>query len=389
MTAQTAWDNFIQQGLPHRQQERWKYADLSSLQQQILVAVTPVSLPVIKQSLASFLKLDDYVLVMVNGFFLRELSVLPENVLLSSPPLHTTAWESLDLTQHPFVTLNQAMPADGFTLTVPDHVQVDQPIYVLSMTLNAQNALINTRHAICLGKQSEITLIEKNIALHSDNYLVNQTITINLAEEASLKHCKVQDEALSAFHVANTVIAQHRYSRCALQHFSLGSIFARDDVTVLLKENGAHCETNGLYVLKHDQQYIDHHVDIMHQAPHTQSAMLYKGILNKKSRAVFNGKVAVAPHAQKITAHQANHNLLLSPLAEVYTKPELEIDADDVKCKHGATVGQLDNDALFYLRSRGVTLAEAHALLLQGFAVDLIERMPQQTLQEEMHTRLA
>ena len=143
----------------------------------------------------------------------------------------------------------------------------------------------------------------------------------------------------------------------------------------VLKESGADCHTAGFYRLKTDKQYIDNHITIDHIAPFTSSEMLYKGILENKSRAVFNGRLHVGNQAKKILAYQAHHNLLLSNKAEVYTKPELEIYADDVKCKHGATTGQLDHDALFYLQSRGINRSEAMNMLLKGFAGDIMQRV--------------
>jgi Fe-S cluster assembly protein SufD len=170
-------------------------------------------------------------------------------------------------------------------------------------------------------------------------------------------------------------VQQKQDSLVTLKNFSAGGLFARDEIAASLQESGANCRTQGFYHLRNACQYIDNHIDIDHIAPHSQSTMLYKGILNHKSRAVFNGRLHVHANAQKIVAHQANHNILLSNDAEIYTKPELEIYADDVKCKHGATVGQLDQDALFYLRSRGIPEAEAIQLLLEGFAEEIMQEI--------------
>jgi Fe-S cluster assembly protein SufD len=175
--------------------------------------------------------------------------------------------------------------------------------------------------------------------------------------------------------MANTFVFQQKDSCVSLVNFSLGAKFARDDVMVTLQEAGSECRTAGFYRLTNDNQYIDNHINIDHAAPRSCSEMVYKGVLDKKSRAVFNGRLYVGTGAQKIEAQQQNHNLLLSNVAEVYSKPELEIYADDVKCKHGATTGQLDQDALFYLRARGIEKTEAVNLLLQAFAADILQKI--------------
>ena len=194
-------------------------------------------------------------------------------------------------------------------------------------------------------------------------------------EAAQLDYYKIQQEGKQAAHIAHTFIQQKQDSSVSAMNFSTGAQFARDDLIISLKESGAECKTSGFYHLFYDNQYIDNHIDIDHVAPRSHSEMLFKGILDHKSRAVFNGRLHVTEGAQKILAYQANHNLLLSNDAEVYSKPELEIYADDVKCKHGATTGQIDQDALFYLQSRGIPHQEAMGMLLQGFAEEVTEKI--------------
>ena len=169
-----------------------------------------------------------------------------------------------------------------------------------------------------------------------------------------------------------------------MTQFNMGADFARDDVAITLQQTGAKCHTSGFYHTSRDNQYVDHHVDVLHAAAHTQSDMLYKGIIDKKSRAVFNGRLHVAAGAQKIQAVQGNHHLLLSASGEAYSKPELEIYADDVKCRHGATTGQLDQDALFYLRARGIPYKEAVHILLKSFAEDVLQRIQDKAIQEQI-----
>ncbi len=218
--------------------------------------------------------------------------------------------------------------------------------------------------------------------------MMNVVTHMNLGKEAQFDYCKIQTESNQAIHVAHTFIQQRQDSKATLTYFSTGGAFARDEVMVKLLEPGADCRTGGFYHLNEDNQYIDYHVDIDHVAPRSQSEMLYKGILDKKSRAVFNGRLYVGKNAQKILAYQANHNLLLSKTAEVYSKPELEIYADDVKCKHAASTGQIDQEALFYLRSRGISHQDALTILLRGFTQDILERITHPGIRMRIEERL-
>ncbi len=184
---------------------------------------------------------------------------------------------------------------------------------------------------------------------------------------------KLQQESTRAIHMENIFVTQHQDSAVAINHLTVGASFSRDDALVTMAEPGAVCQTGGFYHTTRDGQYIDHHVDVKHAAPRTNSEMFFKGIIDKKSRAVFNGGLYVAAGAQKINATQQNHNLLLSNAAEIYSKPELEIYADDVKCQHGATTGQIDQDALFYMRARGIDQQTAMNILLKGFAFKIFK----------------
>jgi Fe-S cluster assembly protein SufD len=190
-----------------------------------------------------------------------------------------------------------------------------------------------------------------------------------------LDYCKKQNENKKSIHIAHTLVKQLQNSKLSLSSFLCGGLFARDEVKVKLLEPGASCHTGGYYGSSVDNQYVDYHIDIYHLASHSMSEMLFKGTIDKKSRAVFNGKLYVEKDVQKILAHQTNHNLLLSKEAEIYSKPELEIYADDVKCKHGASIGQINHEALFYLRTRGISYSDALAILREGFADDIVQRI--------------
>lgn len=264
---------------------------------------------------------------------------------------------------------------DGLFIYLPDGCRLETPIHLLSLITDDSDFIAQPHHLIILGKQSKMVYTEEHHALVSSAYFMNTVTSIYLHQDAVLEQYKLQRESLNAAHMANTFIYQHKNSEVSLVNITSGGLFSRDDVVVKLQEAGANCKTSGFYRLRHDNQYIDHHIDINHQAPHSQSEMLYKGIADKKSRAVFNGRLHIEKDAQKILAYQANHNLLLSHDAEIYSKPELEIYADDVKCKHGATTGQIDDEALFYLRSRGINKADAINIMLAGFSEEVLKRV--------------
>jgi Fe-S cluster assembly protein SufD len=235
------------------------------------------------------------------------------------------------------------------------------------------------------GIQAKI--IESYQALGNSVYFNNITTEIKLAANANIEHYKVQQESNKAFHIATLQVDQQRDSTFTSHSVSLGAQLARNDINSWMGDEGATCNLNGLYVTE-GRQHCDFHTRIDHAMPHCTSNEFYKGILDGHSRAVFNGQVHVHPNAQKSDAQQSNKNLLLSKDAEVDTKPQLEIYADDVTASHGATVGQLDQNMMFYLRSRGIDYNAAHALLVYGFARSVIEKMSLEPLQKHLEMAL-
>lgn len=355
--------------------ERWKYTDLSFLESE------PFQLT---EKVASSKQLDDIIasrrlpgesilLVCVNGFFMQELSdlaKLPEQTRVSQ-----AISEPGNYAGYPFAKLNAENSTDGLYLHIPNDYELNLPIHVLSLMIGGENKIAHPRHHIILGKNAQATFVEECYSLSLQRYMVNTVSNIIVNENAKLTHIKIQAEGEQAIHMASTFVTQKKHAETEFISFGIGGLFARDDLIIQLQESGANCKAAGFYHLRRDKQYVDNHVDITHAASHCTSEMLYKGILEKQSKAVFNGRLLVEKDAQKTLAYQANNHLLLSKTAEAYSKPELEIYADDVKCKHGATTGQLDQDALFYLRSRGIEKDEAMQMLLQGFAEDILNRI--------------
>lgn len=386
---QEEWNSFAKNGLPTRKDERWKYTDLSFLTNRHFSPAPQIEadrlLDVIHQHRLQCG--ESILLVFVNGYFLptvSDMAKLPKGVIACNmttamqqhADLVKSYWLNNNNTQkYPFVSLNAAQSRDGLFFYLPKACTLTTPIHLLSLMMNQADSISHPRHLFVLDEQSKATLVEEYFSL-SDHASVMNIVTHIVAEkEAQLDHYKIQHEGKQAIHLAHTMVKQKQNSYLTFTQFSCGGLFARDEIAISLQESGAHCRTAGFYHLRDDHQYMDYHIDIDHAAPHTQSEMLYKGIIDKKARAVFNGRLHVEKDAQKILAYQANHNLLLSKEAEVYSKPELEIYADDVKCKHGASTGQIDQDAIFYLRSRGIDKDEAINIWLQGFAQEILQRV--------------
>lgn len=250
---------------------------------------------------------------------------------------------------------------------------LDEPVHLLFLSTEADGAS-HARNLIVAEQGAQATVIEHYAGVDDSVYFTNVVTRIFTDSNAAITHHKLQQESAGAFHFAGIHAVQQRDSRLESHSFSLGGALARNDITTTFDAHGCEATLNGLYLVD-GLQHVDNHTRIDHRQPNGTSREHYRGVLGGRSHAVFNGRVIVQPGAQKTNAYQANHNLLLSRDAEVDTKPELEIYADDVKCNHGATVGQLDEAQLFYLRSRGIEEAMARNLLVHAFAHDVIERI--------------
>lgn len=382
---------FQERGLPTRKEELWKYTDVSRLAKQEFCWA--------KKTSAVLEKKFGISIVFVNGHFdplLSDLSLLPENVLLCplSEAFEQCAEEvkpyitqAFDLHRHPFVVLNNALMTDGVFISVPKNTIVSTPIHCLYLNTQQQDFMIHPRNIIIADANSQVTVIEEYLADRAENYFTNAVTILEARENAHVHYHKIQAEHTTASHIASLLVNQQQNSTVSCFNLAVGARLAREDVLVGLQARGASCHLNGFYYLSQNLQHIDNHLHVDHIAPHGTSSMNYKGILDKKSRAVFNGKVYVHKDAQQINAQQANHNLLLSADAEIDTKPELEIYADDVKCTHGATVGQLDAESLFYLRARGIEHSEAVNILTHAFADDVFSKIENPAIKDYIELR--
>jgi Fe-S cluster assembly protein SufD len=287
-----------------------------------------------------------------------------------------------------FTALNTAFATDGAVIRLAANTVVEKPIHLVFFSdSGAERAATHPHNLIFADKNSQATVIESYVSGGGDIYFTNAVTEVFVGEGARLSHYKLQRESQNAFHVGTIQVHQARDSRYESFSFATGAELSRTNVYTTLAGDAAEAVLNGLYMVD-GKQHVDHQTRIEHVAPNCPSHELYKGILDGRSHGVFNGKVYVHPEAQKTDGKQSNNNLLLSAEARVDTKPQLEIFADDVKCTHGATVGRLDDTALFYMRSRGISPSQARRLLTYAFAADVLEKIELVPLKEALEAQV-
>ena len=386
---------FTELGFPTTRDEDWRYTSVAP------IARTAFKPAVCQVNGWSSSRLADVTLgevactqlVFLNGHFSQELSSpgkLPEGVKAGSLASaldsdgglleeHLARYTSYR--RNAFTALNTAFVEDGAFVYLPKDAVVKEPIHLLFLsTASKDPAVCHPRNLIVAGSSAQATVIESYAGLEGGVYFTNAVTEIVTGEQSRIDHTRLQRESERAFHVATMEVSQHRDSAFASRSISIGGKLVRNDLNVLLNGEGCDCTLDGLYFAG-GEQHVDNHTTIDHAKPHCSSRELYKGILDGKSTGVFNGKIIVRKDAQKTDARQTNNNLLLSEESLINTKPQLEILADDVKCTHGATIGQLDEEALFYLRTRGIGDAAARSLLTYAFASEIIGRIRIQPIQ--------
>jgi Fe-S cluster assembly protein SufD len=274
--------------------------------------------------------------------------------------------------QNSFTALNTAFLEDGGFVFVPDDTVLDEVVHLIFISAaNGEAVVSHPRNLIVLGRRSQLRVVETYVGLANDLYFTNGVTEIVAGEDSVIDHYKLQRESDRAFHVATTHVSQARYSNFSTHVISLGGRLVRNDISTLMGGEASSCTLNGLYVTR-EEQHVDNRTNIDHEKPRCNSRQFYKGVLGGKSHGVFNGKILVRADAQQTNATQSNKNLLLTEGAQIDTKPQLEIYADDVKCTHGATIGKIDDEALFYTRSRGIDEESARTLLTYAFASDIL-----------------
>ena len=390
---------FAEQGFPTLKDEDWRFTNVAPI---AALPFKPFFDTVADKAVADvlphtvFANLKGHRLVFVNGHFAPEHSAingLPAGVKLSNLAA-ALAKDSAFIEKHlgryaqaegnAFAALNQAFFSDGAFIYLPGGVTVEDPIQLVFVSSAKQaGETIHPRNLIIADTNSKLTIVESYISVGNAAYFTNAVTELVVGDNAHVEHLKFQDEAADAYHIATIQGQFGRTSQVNVHSFAVGAKLSRNNIRAKLAGEGLECILNGLYLTK-DEQLADHHMIVEHAQPHCASHEYFNGILDDKSKGVFHGRILVRQIAQKTDAKQTNKNLLLSDDATADTKPQLEIYADDVKCTHGATVGQLNEESIFYLRSRGLSTETARRMLIHAFAGEIIDRIKCDAAREEL-----
>jgi Fe-S cluster assembly protein SufD len=390
---------FAELGFPTVQQEDWRFTNVAPIAKLPFRPVLQGSRDgLTPEAVAAFTfgKLAASRLVFVNGHYAAELSSpgpQPQGVIVSSLAAALGGDSGL-VKEHlahyaqgednPFTALNTAFFQDGGFVYVPAGKRLEAPVHLLFIsTANEVGAASHPRNLILAGKASGVTVLESYVSVAEGPCFTNAVTELVLGEGAMVEHGKFQDENRNAFHIAAVHAHLGRGCNFISHSIATGARLSRNNIRTVLAGEGVECILNGLYLTRGDQ-LADHHMVVEHAQPHCNSHEYYNGILDGRSKGVFHGRILVRPGAQKTDAKQTNKNLLLSEDATVDTKPQLEIYADDVKCTHGATVGQLNEEAIYYLRTRGLGAQTARRMLIHAFAGEIIERIRHAPVKEEL-----
>lgn len=400
---ETATKRFKVKDFPTKKDEDWKYTNISPIlkNEYIPSPLLETSSEEVTQSDIDKIKipnLDANILVFVNGIFNQKLSdpVISENGIIVDSLKNITDSKSSVLEninvnigspEHSFSLLNNSFIYDGFVIYIPQNKIIEKPVHIINVSTGNNYPLNQLKNYIIAEENSQAKIINEYVSLNSSNYFTNISTNIFIGRSANVTFYKLQDEDNNAFHIDKTDIQQEESS--TFNHFSLsfGAKIARGDINTKLNGENIELHLYGLY-LGNEDQLIDHHTFIDHAYPNCESNELYKGILDDRAKGVFSGKIYVNKIAQKTNAFQSNKSVLLSDDASVDSKPQLEIYADDVKCSHGATVGKLDEEAFFYIRSRGVPEEAARSMLIRAFVDDIVNNILIDDLKEKVNHKI-
>jgi len=381
---------FASAGFPSVRDEDWKYTNVLPALRDRLEPVLPGEVQADAAVLAALLsrvagvEAASTLLVFVDGCFhaplsrnadIKGLGLASLRDKLQSDPSRLEPWlgKYLPVGAHAFTALNAAFLDDGSVVEIADGAVLEEPVHLVYLsTVREKPFVSHPRNVIIAGAGSVAQVVEHYVGAMGARYLTNSVSEIVLGRGATLGHVRVQDESRTGFHVARVQVEQAAASTFVSHAFGFGAALSRTEIAVKLDGEEAECNLAGLYAID-GSRHVDHHLNVDHAKPRTRSNQLYKGVLEDSSRGVFTGRVVVRPDSQKIKAMQSNPSLLLGRGAVAETRPQLEIYADDVACNHGATIGRLDEDALFYLLSRGIAPREARRILVSGFAAEVVE----------------
>ncbi len=394
-----ALNRFQELGIPNVKDEEWKYTNISSIAKTSFQGAQNNEDTTL-DSLKNYINEKDINIVFINGFFSKKfstiddsssgisISTLQDAILSDEKKIKSLLEKYNEKETTSFVALNKALSTDGILISIEKKAVMKKLIHILHISDTQATSFTSPRTIITSEKLSEATVLESHIGLNNDQtYLANALTDIFLEENAILHYCKIQAESKKAYHLGNTRVWQERNSNFNSLSVMIGSAINRNDLDIVLNGEGINSTLNGLY-MPFDKQHMDNHTCVDHRFPNCTSNQLYKGILSDASRAVFNGKIFVKDLAQQTNSYQLNKNILLGKDCRVDTKPQLEIFADDVKCTHGATIGQLNEDELFYLQTRCIPRKEAIRMLSKGFINDLLFHFEDDNVSQKIHQLL-
>ena len=396
---QEAIESFESTGFPLRKEEHYRYTYLEPVfDGELTFDFVPRKISFDNKDLfrCDVPMLDSHVLTVLNGFYYNPdappLFVMDNGIIYGSlreaiqrfPELvERYLGKNAPVEHETFVSLNAAFSQDGIFLYVPENQRLERPIQVIHLLLSDKNQMVHHRNLFVLEKNASAQVIICDHTLSPHMYLTNSVTEVHTGENADLDILRLQNEHNNSCQVTNTWINQAKDSRCQHATFTLHGGMVRNNLHVKMTGEGAEINALGLFLID-KMQHVDNFTIIEHVSPHCTSNEHYKGVLDDASTGAFNGKIHVYPDAQKTMAYQTNNNILLTDTARMHSKPQLEIYADDVKCSHGATVGQLDEDALFYLQSRGISKDESRLMLMYAFTHEVISRIRHRALQHRI-----
>ncbi len=390
---------FTKLGIPTVKDEEWKYTNLASLATKKYHHMEKGNFTE-KEKLAAFCRADEITIVFVNGILSPELSnfkSLPAGLILLDLHEAVKKYQSQidaalkkydEQNEGAFIALNKALTSEGIFITVKEKTVVTPLIHIVHVTQSANESITAPRAVIIMEKSAEATVLESHLAFNDASAYCSVPLTdIVIDENATLHYCKAQSESRNAFHIGTTRVWQERNSN--FDGFSLmtGGLITRNNLDIIVSGEGSSSILHGFYGVDKDQ-HVDNHSSVDHRVPNCTSNQLYKGILNGKSHTVFNGKIFVRSIAQQTNSYQLNKNLILGTDCRVDTKPQLEIFADDVKCTHGATIGQLNEEEIFYMQARAISRKAAVKLLARGFVNDTLDKIVNPAINQKLNILL-
>ena len=393
---------FEKKGFPTRKDEAWKYTSLNAMMREDYAlfpkAETTIQLKKVKKYF--LYEIDTYKVVFIDGVYSPFLSDTTHDgldVCLISAALSKAKYRDLIDTylnkttnkEDSLTALNTSYTQEGAYVYIPKSVVAEKPIEIIHFSTGKEKALwLQPRNLIVVDQNAQVQILERHQSLKEHNVVTNSVTEIYAHQDAFVDYYKIQNDLSTASLIDNTYISQEKNSNVSVHTFSLGGKLIRNNLNFYLKGEHCHSTLKGVTLLE-DQQHVDHYTLVDHISPNCESHQDYKGVFSEGSKGVFNGKIHVDQLAQKTNAFQQNNNILLDDKATVNTKPQLEIFADDVKCSHGCTVGQMDDDALFYLMSRGIPKKEARALMTYAFANNVLESVELPVLKKRINKLIA